>query len=54
MEVKKNKLFFEKKNQIKLDKIFEKKNEIFVENNFFKCIINCLALPVNARTMRIH
>ena len=54
--------FFEKSNKIKFNKMrqnFQKKNEtfkneIFVDKNCFKCIINCLALLVNARTMCIH
>ena len=56
--------FFEKSNKIKFNKMrqnFPKKkmneifkNEIFVDKKYFKCIINCLALLVNARTMYIH
>ena len=54
--------FFEKSNKIKFKKMrqnFRKKNEtfkneIFVDKKCFKCIINCLALLVNARTMCIH
>ena len=54
--------FFEKSNKINFNKMrqnFQKKkeifkNEIFVDKNVLKCIINCLALLVNARTMCIH
>ena len=54
--------FFEKSNKIKFNKMrqnFRKKNEIFkneifVDKNVLKCIINCLALLVNERTMCIH